>query len=348
MRVCQFRHTRTRKGVWYHIVSVLTMRYRSLFTRIDSNRLSVGRNWPHLPQSTTVVSLIFFASTSVQAAATSVFIFVQLSALRGTMKIIDVHCHVYPDKIATKAAESIGRFYQIDMVGTGSVDDLLAYQKQAKITASIIHSVALRASNVQSINDFIAEQARKHPSLIGFATMHQESEDMEAEVERCAALGLKGFKLHPDSQGVNADDPRLMRLYEIIEGRFPLILHCGDYRWDNSHPRRIKEILHSFPKLVLDAAHFGGWSLYDLAVEYLEEERCFMDISSASVYLGPRRTTELIHLYGPERILFGSDYPMWNPTQEVERFMKNSLTSAEREQICWHNAERFIGEPLII
>jgi predicted TIM-barrel fold metal-dependent hydrolase len=265
---------------------------------------------------------------------------------KDTMRIVDAHCHIYPEKIASKAVESVGHFYQIEMQGKGLADDLLARQRQANISASIVHSVALREGNVQSINDFIANQTRLHPSFIGFATMHQEFEDMEAEVERCVALGLKGFKLHPDSQGVNADDPRLMRLYEIIEGRLPLILHCGDYRWDNSHPRRIKEILRAFPNLVLNAAHFGGWSLYDLAVEYLEDEHCFMDISSASVYLGSRRTAELIHIYGAERILFGSDYPMWDPAREVERFLRNDLSDAEREQICWHNAERFVGETI--
>lgn len=259
------------------------------------------------------------------------------------MKIIDVHCHIFPERIAAKAVESVGKFYNIRMTGLGLVSDLLDLQEKAGIFASVVHSVALKVSNVQSINDFVAEQTREHPSLIGFATMHQEFENMEVEVERCIGLGLKGFKLHPDSQGVNVDDRRLMRFYEIIEGRLPLILHCGDYRWDYSHPRRIKEILHAFPKLVLDAAHFGGWSLYDLAVEYLEHENCFMDVSSASVYLGPRRTTELIRIYGPERILFGSDYPMWNPVEEAERFMLNNLTGAEREMIYQYNAERFLG-----
>jgi predicted TIM-barrel fold metal-dependent hydrolase len=262
------------------------------------------------------------------------------------LTIVDVHCHIYPEKIAAKAVENVGEFYGIEMQGAGTVGDLLSRQEVAGVSASIVHSVALREGNVQSINDFIAEQTRLHPSLIGFATMHQDFEGMEAEIERCIALGLKGFKLHPDSQGVDADDPRLMRFYSLIEGRLPLILHCGDYRWDNSHPRRIKEILHAFPKLTLNAAHFGGWSLCDLAVEYLEDEKCFMDISSASVYLGPRRTKELIGIYGTERIFFGSDYPMWDPATEVERFMRNGLTDKERELICWRNTERFVGEAI--
>jgi predicted TIM-barrel fold metal-dependent hydrolase len=262
------------------------------------------------------------------------------------MNIVDAHCHIYPDAIAAKAVENVGKFYAIEMTGAGTVAGLLAQQEKAGISRSIVHSVALSASNVRSINDFIAGQVRLYESFIGFATMHQDFEDMEAEVERAISLGLKGFKLHPDSQSVNADDPRLMRFYEIIEGRLPLILHCGDYRWDNSHPRRIKAILHAFPRLVLNAAHFGGWSIYDLAVEYLEDESCFMDVSSSSVYLGPRRTKELIEIHGAERILFGSDYPMWEPVEELERFMKNDLTSEQRELILWRNAERFVGEPL--
>ena len=264
------------------------------------------------------------------------------------MRIIDAHCHIYPERIAANAVENVGNFYHVKMQGSGTVAELLSLQQAAGISASVVHSVALKASNVQSINSFIAEQVREHPSFIGFATMHQDFEDIEAEVERCIDLGLRGFKLHPDSQGVNADDPRLMRLYEIIEGRLPIILHCGDYRWDNSHPRRIKEILHTFPKLVMNAAHFGGWSLYDLAVEYLKDESCFMDLSSASVYLGPVRTTELIHIHGPERILFGSDYPMWSPVEEIERFLLNDLTDTERELICWRNAERFLGSDIPI
>lgn len=51
--------------------------------------------------------------------------------------------------------------------------------------------------------------------------MHQDFEDMEGEIDRAIQLGLKGVKIHPDTQKVNMDDPRLMRLYEIIEGRLP-------------------------------------------------------------------------------------------------------------------------------
>lgn len=36
--------------------------------------------------------------------------------------IIDSHAHIYPDKLARKAARSIGDFYDIDMDLDGTVD----------------------------------------------------------------------------------------------------------------------------------------------------------------------------------------------------------------------------------
>ena len=135
---------------------------------------------------------------------------------------------------------------------------------------------------------------QKHPNFVGFMAMHQDYPNPEAEIERAIGLGLRGMKLHPDTQKVNMDDDRLMRIYEPIEGRMPLVMHCGDYRTDFSHPRRMKRILHEFPNLVVDAAHFGGWSVFDLAVEYLENENCFLDMSSSQKFLGRRRTRELL------------------------------------------------------
>ena len=262
------------------------------------------------------------------------------------VNIIDVHTHIYPDKIAAKAVEGVGSFYNLHMSGEGTLRGLLDIQGSSGITHNIIHSVALKPDQVMSINDFIAEQSRSYPTLIGFATMHQDFPDMAAEVERCIELGLKGFKLHPDSQGVNLDDPRLMHLYELIEGRLPIIFHTGDYRYDFSHPRRLRRVLHEFPDLVVNAAHFGGWSIPDLALDYLQTEKCFLDVSSSMMYLGQRRSRELIETYGFDRILFGADYPMWNPADELENFQSLGFSELVSEKILWHNAERFIGMDL--
>lgn len=261
---------------------------------------------------------------------------------------IDIHNHIYPTELAPRAVRGVGHFYHLNMHEDGTAASLLRLQKEAGLDYSLVHSVALKPEQVTTINDFIAEQCKENPSFIGFATMHQDFEDVEGEIARVRALGLEGFKLHPDSQGVDIDDERLMNFYAHIEGKMPLMLHCGDYRYEYSSPHKTKRVLQEFPNLVVNCAHFGGWSIFDLAVEYLEDENCFMDVSSASVYLGPRRTTELIKHYGAHRILFGSDFPMWNPVEELERFYLNDLTALEQEQILCRSAEAYLGRDLTI
>jgi predicted TIM-barrel fold metal-dependent hydrolase len=268
---------------------------------------------------------------------------------RGFMPIIDAHAHIYPEKIAAKAVNAVGRFYGVEqsMAGKGSPDDLLAH-RAAGITNFIVHSVATSARSVPTINSFIAEQCDLHPEFIGFGTMHPDFEDMEAEVNRAIELGLHGFKMHPDTQEVDMDDPRLMTFYEIIAGRLPIVLHTGDYRYSYSSPRKLVRILKAFPNLVVDAAHLGGWSIYDIGYdilheELLGEERLFVDASSSFTWVGRRHMRELIRMWGADRVMYGSDYPMCDPTHELNEMMHCELTDDELDKVLWRNASAFCG-----
>ena len=55
------------------------------------------------------------------------------------------------------------------------------------------------------------------------------------------------------------------------------------------------------------------------------------------------RAKELIAAYGAERVLFGTDYPMWNPAQELERFVGLRLPQRDAENILYNNAARLFG-----
>lgn len=261
------------------------------------------------------------------------------------MPIVDMHAHIYPDQIAQRAAISVGQFYSLEMEAQdGSVGNLVRLRGQTPITHTVVCSVAVKPATVTSINDFIATTCAQDGTLLGLAAMHQDFEDPGAEITRAAGMGLRGVKLHPDTQGVNMDDPRLMSVYETCERLgMALLVHCGDYRYDYSHPRRLKRILHEFPQLRVCAAHFGGWSVFDLALEFLEDERCFLDMSSSMRFLGLRRTRELVEAYGANRMMFGSDFPMWDPGEELRQFSSLGFPRGAYERMCWHNAERWLG-----
>lgn len=260
------------------------------------------------------------------------------------MKIYDFHAHIYPQKIAEKAVASVGDFYHIRMSEAGTPERLLELGDENGITNFVVHSVATGAKQVQSVNDFIASEVSKHPDrFIGFGTMHADYEDKCAEIDRMQAIGLSGVKIHPDSQLFYVDDPRMFEIYDYIQGKLPILVHCGDYRYDFDSPQRVRRVLDNFPKLTFIAAHFGGWSVQDLALEYLLDTGCYLDCSSSMMYLGAKRSAELIRLYGAERFLFGSDYPMWHPGEELQRFRSLGLSEKETELMLYRNAERILN-----
>ena len=260
-------------------------------------------------------------------------------------KIIDAHCHIYPDKIAQKAADSTGAFYDIPMCLDGKTSTLLEHGSKAGIDHFIVQSVATTPKQVSSINRFIASSvAESNGKFTGLGTLHPDSENIEADVNEIIDLGLKGVKLHPDIQRFKIDDYRMLRIYELCEGRLPLLVHTGDNRYDYSNPNRIKPILDIYKNLTFIGAHFGGWSIWEEATEKLKGYNNFyVDCSSSLYAISPETAKELITAYGSDRVLFGTDYPMWMPEEEIERFLNIDLTEEERQDILYNNAARLFN-----
>ena len=260
------------------------------------------------------------------------------------MQIIDIHTHVYPTKIARKASDSVRSFYQLEgsLQMDGTVEMLLQRGAMAGISQYTILPVSNTPSRVRHINSFISEETQKHSCLIGFGTVHAEMEGLSDEVEWIFRNGLKGIKMHPDSQRFPIDDLRLYPVYDAIEGRLPLILHMGDQRFNYSHPVRLRRILDIFPKLEVIAAHFGGYSMFQTARELLQDTDCVFDISSALMFMAEGEAERYINLYGAERMAYGTDYPLWDPVEEVQRFQRLKLTGAQFDQIAHKTAQRIL------
>lgn len=259
--------------------------------------------------------------------------------------IINAHAHIYPEKIAERAVQGIEQFYNINVELDGTLSGLLKEGGEAGVSRFIVQSVATVPEQVLSINNFISASVNAFPDkLIGFGTMHPDFPDIEGEIERIISMGLKGIKLHSDFQQFNLDDERAFPIYEAAEGRLPILFHMGDTRYDFSAPERLLRVIKKFPKLTVIGAHFAGWSLWDRAASVLEGTGIYTDCSSSFYALSPEHSAELIKKFGADRVLWGTDYPMWTSKEELLRFGKIPLTDEERRLILSENALRVIGE----
>lgn len=258
--------------------------------------------------------------------------------------IIDSHAHIFPDKIAEKAVEGIGSFYDLKMRFDGKISTLIDIGTKAGVEKFVVQSVATTPAQVESINNFIAKSVETYPDkLIGFAAIHPDYEDICGELDRAYEMGLKGVKIHPDFQHFHIDDDKAMKIYEHIEGKMPLLVHTGDYRYEWSKPERMARVLDAFPKLQVIGAHFGGWSEWDKVEEAYAGREIWVDTSSALYELSTETAMKLIRFFGVDHVLFGTDYPMWSAVEELEMLSKLPLTDEEREMILHGNIEKLLG-----
>lgn len=259
------------------------------------------------------------------------------------MQLIDIHTHIYPTNISRKAAASIRSFYELNTHEMdGTAETLLKRGEAAGISRFVILPVAVKPEHTRHINDFILEEAAQEPRFIPFGTVHAAMENIEAEADYILQKGLYGIKMHPDTQQFAIDDPRLFPVYDRIQGKIPVLFHMGDRRFDYSHPARLCRVLKEFPQLQVVAAHFGGYRMYETAMEYLRTENCFMDVSSSMMFMPEGVAEKYINTYGAQRLAFGTDYPLWDPVPETERFLRLKLTDEQFEQIGHKTVESLL------
>lgn len=260
--------------------------------------------------------------------------------------VIDAHCHIYPEKIAAKAVAGTDNFYSEHSVGTGTVNDLIEIGESAGVDHFIVQSVATTPHQVASINNFIAAEVAKNPKkLTGLGTLHPDSEDIKSDVAHILELGLKGVKLHPDIQAFKIDDYRCLKIYELCEQYgLPVLMHTGDNRYDYSNPNRLLPVLEIYKNLTVIGAHLGGWSIWKEAVKaYKGIPNFYVDCSSSFNYLKPEEAKEVIRAYGADKVLFGTDYPMWSHKNELEYFFSLGLDETEILSILSINAKKIFN-----
>ncbi len=261
------------------------------------------------------------------------------------MEIIDAHAHIYPQKIAEKATEAIGDFYNIEMqTHMGTADNLLEQGKKAGISKYVVHSCATKPQQVRSINEFVKSELDKHDNFIGFMTLHQDltEEQIFNEVDWAIKNGFKGIKLHPDFQKFYIDGEDAKKIYRIVGDKLPILLHTGDDRYEYSKPFRLVKMAKEFTSVNFIGAHFGGYRHWDYASIYKGLDNVYFDTCSTLMFLDADKAKIIIDMLGYEKFFFGTDFPMWDASDEIERFNKIKLTERKRECIFAKNIKNLL------
>jgi len=207
---------------------------------------------------------------------------------------------------------------------------------------------------LQRRNEWTCEVARAHPRLVAFIGLDPSMNEGElvTEIDSRVSEGARGIKLHPPNQRFYPNDPRLAAAYRRAEeAGLPVIFHSGAFalaprRGDHGRAEHFGELLASFPRLTVVMAHlaFGDFdACAQLARAYPNVffDCCFVvNGVDRPPAISDEEAVAAFRRIGTDRVMFGSDYPWFDPVADAGRIRRLPLTASEKRAILHDNAVR--------
>lgn len=280
--------------------------------------------------------------------------------------IIDIHTHVFPEKIAASTVKKLELLSHTHAFSDGSAAGLRASMDRAGVDACLVLPVATNPHQVPHVNDSSARMndLGAETGIYSLGCIHPDFDGYREELSRIAALGLKGIKLHPEYQGTDFDDIRYLRILDRCgELGLMVLSHAGlDIGFpgkDNCSPAMVLRALKQVGPVKLVLAHMGGWRQWEQVEEFLWDTQVSIDTSYALGAIAPLddgyyRPEDLplmgedqfmgiVRKFGAERVLFGTDSPWDDQAKALKRLRALPLEPWELEAILGGNAQKLLG-----
>ncbi|MFK7800870.1 MAG: amidohydrolase family protein [Anaerolineae bacterium] len=164
--------------------------------------------------------------------------------------------------------------------------------------------------------------------------------------------GTKGLKLHPILDKIPLDSPQT---FEVVEAfaphNRPVLFHSGYAFYFAKKEERANErpefgeiaptipLIEAFPNVNFIAGHAGLGQVQEVIETLAKYPNVFIDTS----FQPPHMIRALIDAFGPERILYGSDWP-WGGMEVAKRCVEIACKDDNRlkEQIFYNNSVALI------
>ncbi len=226
--------------------------------------------------------------------------------------VVDFHVHI-------KRKERIIR---------ADFEDIYKAMDEAGVSFSVVFPSAYDSEDLLESSLEIIEKEK----LIPFLRFNPNKHSLE-EVKNIEE-GFLGFKLHPRLENFDPLDEKFYNIFDFIEraGK-PVIFHTDPYD-PKSDPYRILELKEIFPRLKIVLAHF----VLDNMDVFRKIKRLEDVYIETSFCLSPKILEKRVKEVGPERFLFGSDFPYGDMLIERLKIERSNLKRKEKERILFLNA----------
>ena len=145
------------------------------------------------------------------------------------------------------------------------------------------------------------------------------------------------------------DDEKVFPIYEKIQKlQIPILVHCG-YELSltglvQAGPKQMLNVKKRFPEIKFIAAHMGGFKMWDeVENSIIGDDYFYVDTSSAFVFMKKEQIYRFLKKHNSDKILFGTDFPVGNPKNDIELINSLDIPKEYLEKIMHINAERLLN-----
>jgi uncharacterized protein len=264
------------------------------------------------------------------------------------IQAIDIHGH-YGDYHHDETSLSVKRFMSADTV------TVVERARRAGITTTIVSPLSGllprgQADAVQA-NKEAARMVAETDGLLQWVIVHplQPQTYLQAD-EMLQQSQCVGIKIHPEEH-VYPIREQGKALFEFAARHDAVVLtHSGD---PYSHPTDFVEFANAHKNITLILAHLGNGGCAsgdtELQVRAIQASRhgnVYVDTSSARSLL-PGLIEWAVQEIGADRILFGTDTPLYFTAMQRSRIDHSEITDQEKRLILFENARRIFPDSLI-
>jgi predicted TIM-barrel fold metal-dependent hydrolase len=277
--------------------------------------------------------------------------------------VVDFHTHIFPPEVRQQRARFLERdptfaqLYRNPKARIATAEELIAAMDGAGVAAAVALNLAWADPGLcRYTNDYLLEAAQRYPGrILPFCMIPPLAPDQAlAEVERCLQRGARGIgELRPDDQGLDLADVSTWRaLAELAKAHSAVLLLHASEPVGHSYPGkgaltpdRLYPLVQVLAHTPIVLAHWGGGlPFYALMPEVAAALRHVSVDTAATPFLYRWRIVELLcDFWGPEHLLFGSDFPLLSYERYLQPLADLPLPVHIKQAILSDNARRLLG-----
>jgi predicted TIM-barrel fold metal-dependent hydrolase len=277
--------------------------------------------------------------------------------------IIDVHTHLFAADVRQNRERyfsdepAFRLLYESPKSRIVSAEETISAMDEDGVDVSVIFGFPWKnIDTARKNNDAVADAVARHAGrLVGFCCLDPASDGADKEAQRCLDAGLAGvgeLAFYGSGIGKAALD-RLSPLMALCRERdVPVMIHTNEpvgHRYPGKTPNTLAEIyrlVKKFSENRIILAHWGaGLFFYTLLKKEVSEslQNVWVDTAASPFLYRPEIYALAARLFGVEKILFGTDFPLLRPARYFTEIQAAGVAAEERQKILGQNAKDLLG-----